>query len=85
MVRFTLKDGKTSASIRMDMQAGERINEIARTAKEYWGPDREVLVKGYMLLDSAATIGETLHDGDVVEAIPDPMVPYRRVDYQTGS
>jgi len=80
MVRFTLRDGRTSATIRMDMQAGEKINEITGAAKEYWGNDRTVLVKGYMMLDSGSTVGESLGEGDIIEAISDPSA-YRVDNY----
>jgi len=72
MVRFTLMDRSTSASIRMDVPKDEQVSEIALTASEYWGYGKVLVVKGYQLLPSDREVGDVISEGDLIETIPDP-------------
>jgi hypothetical protein len=70
MVRFTLRDGRRDASIRMEMSGREKVQEIRETVEEYWGDRRVMLVNNYVLLDTSKSIGESIDEDDIVDVIP---------------
>lgn len=71
MVRFVLKDLKRDFSITMEMPDDEKVSELQETVREYWGDRNVVFVRDYMLLDSNATFGEAVSEGDLIETFPD--------------
>jgi hypothetical protein len=70
MVRFTLRDGRRAASIRMEMPESEKIEELRETVEEYWGDGRVLLVRDYMVLDPEKNIGDSVDENDVIDVIP---------------
>jgi len=70
LVRFTLRDGRRDASIRMEMPEHERIQEIRETVEEYWGDGRVFLVRDFMVLDMDSRIGDSVDDDDVIDVVP---------------
>ena len=71
MVRFTLKDTRRSASLRLELGPEEDVGEIGMIASEYWGGGPFLMRNGYTLI-SGGTVGESVREGDLVELIPDP-------------
>jgi len=70
MVRFTLRDGRREASIRMEMPENEKIEELRETVEEYWGDGMVMLVRDYEVLDPDTNIGDYVDENDVVDVIP---------------
>lgn len=80
MVRFTLMEGRSSASIRMDLSNEVDLQELSEIASEYWGMENAVFLRGYSLV-RGRTVGEVLREGDVIEAIPDPRGTFRSTSF----
>lgn len=70
MVRFTLRDGRRDASIRMEMSGKEKVQEIRETVEEYWGDGKVMLVSDYKVLDPSRSIGDSVSEDDVIDVIP---------------
>ena len=82
MVRFTLKDGGSDSSIRLDLPKEDSISELTEIVADHWGLRDMVLLRGYDLL-RGGRIGEILRDGDVVEMIPDPKGLLRTESFES--
>lgn len=74
-VRITVVNTLNNSSIKMELEAYEKVEDIVDTAAEYWGKDAGayVLRKGSKLLNNNQTVDElNLFDEDIIEMIPDP-------------
>ena len=73
--RIKIKNAETGASVDMDLEADNNIEEIIESAASYWEKPAGAYVrrKGKQLMSGQATVMESgLRDGDVLELIPDP-------------
>lgn len=74
-MKITVKNTANGATIRMEVEPGEKVADIIDSAAEYWGKDAGayVLKKGKTLLNGNHTALEVnLMEGDILEMIPDP-------------
>ncbi len=71
MVRFTLKDGRSSSSIKLDMSKEDSFSVLREIASDYWGAEEMIFLNGYDIL-RGDTIGEVLNEGDVIDMVPLP-------------
>lgn len=72
-MRITLFNVRSKATMRMDLDPGEGIRDIADTVSEAWGEgNRMVLRDGYSILSPENGI-EGIREGDIIEVLPDPF------------
>lgn len=74
-IKVTVRNAVNNSSVRMDLEPGERMEDIIESAAEFWrkDPGAYVLKKGKMLLRSGMTVLEAnILNDDVLELIPDP-------------
>jgi hypothetical protein len=75
-IRIKVKNAETGATVDMDLESENTVEEIIESAASYWEkpPGAYVLRRGKTLLRGQSTIGEIgLIQGDVLELIPDPQ------------
>jgi hypothetical protein len=73
--RIKVKNAETGASVDMDLEGDNSMEEVIESAASYWEkpPGAYVLRKGKQLLRGQATVMDSgIRDGDVLELIPDP-------------
>lgn len=73
--RVKIKNAETGASVDMDLEMDNTIEEIIESAASYWElqAGAYVLRKGKTVLRGQATIIDaSVRGGDVLELIPDP-------------
>ncbi len=76
VVRIKVKNAETGATVDMDLDADNTVEEIIESAASYWEkpPGAYVLRRGKALLRGQSTIAEIgVAQGDVLELIPDPQ------------
>ena len=74
-VRVNIKDADTGSRVDMEIEPDNTIEETIESAASYWqkDPGAYVLRFGKKLLRGQMTITSAeIHDGDVLELIPDP-------------
>ncbi|UCD92664.1 MAG: hypothetical protein JSV43_01720 [Methanobacteriota archaeon] len=73
--RIRVKNAETGASVDMDLEQDNTVEEIIESAASYWEkpPGAYVIRKGKQVLRGQATISDSgkIQD-DVLELIPDP-------------
>ena len=73
-MRITLFNVRSKATMKMDLDPGEGIRDIADIATETWGQgNRMVLRDGYSILNPENDIAG-IRDGDLIEVLPDPFI-----------
>lgn len=73
--RIKVKNAETGASVDMDLEGDNSMEEVIESAASYWEkpPGAYVLRRGKLLLRGQATVMDSgIRDGDVLELIPDP-------------
>lgn len=73
--RIKVKNAETGASVDMDLEQDNTVEEIIESAATYWEkpPGAYVIRKGKTVLRGQATIIEAgIREDDVLELIPDP-------------
>jgi hypothetical protein len=73
--RIKVKNAETGASVDMDLEGDNSMEEVIESAASYWEkpPGAYVLRRGKQLLRGQATVMDSgIRDGDVLELIPDP-------------
>jgi hypothetical protein len=73
--RIKVKNAETGASVDMDLEGDNCMEEVIESAASYWEkpPGAYVLRRGKQLLRGQATVMDSgIRDGDVLELIPDP-------------
>ncbi len=72
-MRITLFNVRNKATMKMDLDPGEGIRDIADIASEAWGQGNGVVLRdGYSILGPENDIAG-IRDGDVIEVLPDPF------------
>ncbi len=72
-MRITLFNVRNRSTMKMELDRGEGIRDIADIASEAWGHgDRLVLRDGYSILGADNDLAG-VRDGDVIEVLPDPF------------
>jgi hypothetical protein len=74
-MRIKVKNAETGATVEMELEPENTIDEIIESAAAFWNKDMGayVLRKGKKVLRGGSTIGEaSLRADDVIELIPDP-------------
>ncbi len=75
-IRIKVKNAETGATVDMDLESDNTVEEIIESAASYWEkpPGAYVLRRGKALLRGQSTIAEIgLIQEDVLELIPDPQ------------
>jgi hypothetical protein len=73
--RIKIKNAETGASVDMDLEGDNVMEEVIESAASYWEkpPGAYVLRRGKQLLRGQSTVMDSgIRDGDVLELIPDP-------------
>ena len=73
--RIKIKNAESGASVDMDLEKDNTMEELIESAASYWEkpPGAYVLRRGKQLLrGQASVIDSGVRDGDVLELIPDP-------------
>jgi len=73
--RIKVKNAETGASVDMDLEGDNTMEEVIESAASYWEkpPGAYVLRRGKQLLRGQASVMDSgIRDGDVLELIPDP-------------
>lgn len=73
--RIKVKNAETGASVDMDLEGDNTMEEVIESAASYWEkpPGAYVLRRGKQLLRGQATVMDSgIRDDDVLELIPDP-------------
>ena len=73
--RIKVKNAETGASVDMDLEQDNTVEEIIESAASYWEkpPGAYVIRKGKQVLRGQATISDSgIMQDDVLELIPDP-------------
>ena len=74
-IRIVVKNAVNNSSIKMELEANEKVIDVIESAAEFWKKDAGayVLKKGKSLLRGDMTIAEAnIVNDDVLELIPDP-------------
>jgi hypothetical protein len=74
-MRIKVKNAETGATVEMELEPENTIDEIIESAATFWNKDMGayVLRKGKKVLRGGNTISEAgLRADDVIELIPDP-------------
>lgn len=75
-IRAQIKDADTGNKVDMELEPENTVEEIIESAASYWKKEAGayVLRIGKNVLRGQSTIAEArIHDGDVLELIPDPQ------------
>ncbi len=72
-MRITLTYRKGKASMRMDIDPADTVEDVTEAAREAWGCGDVVLMRGYHLLHPGTVMGDRVSEGDVVHVMPDPF------------
>jgi len=73
--RIKIKNAETGASVDMDLEGDNTMEEVIESAASYWEKPTGayVLRWGKQLLRGQSTVMDSgVRDGDVLELIPDP-------------
>ena len=74
-MRIKVKNAETGATVEMELESENTIDEIIESAATFWNKDMGayVLRKGKKVLRGGNTISEAnLRADDIIELIPDP-------------
>ena len=82
-VRITVRDADSGNKVEMDLEFENTVEETIESAASYWEKDAGayVLRYGKKVLRGQQTIEDAeIHEGDLLELIPDPEGGYSSMD-----
>jgi hypothetical protein len=74
-VRIKVKNAETGATVEMELESENTVDEVIESAATFWSKDMGayVLRKGKKVLRGGSTLGDAgIRGEDVLELIPDP-------------